>query len=126
MASLDTLCQAGICISSQLVESIGKANDISPVAQVHLRDANDNKLEVRGSISLRWKWHGGTRAHVDTFQVLRPEQFDVIIGVESIVAMDLLTLNKKNMMPMIAHEIETLCQSLPYASASISCQVEKY
>lgn len=105
---------------------MGKANDVVPVAQVHLRDANGNKLEVLGSISLHWKWVGGTQAHEDTFQVLQPKVFDVIVGVQYIVSNDLLTLNEKNMMPMIAHQKVTICQSLPYASASISCQVENY
>ena len=102
------MCQAGMCISLRLVEALGKANEVSKGTSLHLRDANNRKIEVCGSITLSWKWVGGTRTYNNEFDVVRPEQFDVIIGVRSICRLGLVTFNQDAMMPMIAHEKVTL------------------
>ena len=108
------MCQADMLISFRCVKELGKAGEISQsgTQSTVLTDANGNRIEVHGFITLYWKFLGGQRTRNDRFLVVRPDQFDVVIGVKAIARMDLVSLKDSVFVePMMAHDKVILGQS---------------
>lgn len=111
VALIDTMCQADMLISLRRVQELGKAGEISisGTQTTVLIDANRKQVEPYGFITLHWMFLGGQRARTDKFLVVRPDHFDVVIGVEAIARMNFLLMKDSVFMePMIAYSKVTL------------------
>ena len=87
------------------MERLGRQDEISHDCEPpYLKDAGGHEVVASGIISLEWKWAlRGTRFHEDKFFVFEIENLDVLFGAEFILSRDLLTVNERNMLVMIAH-----------------------
>ena len=108
VANLDTSCDIGNWISHRLVCALGKMADISPSPPTpQLSDANSNRVESCGSISLAWRvYHNGMCWHKDDFFVLLPQSdaYDVIFGGGYLLDKGCASINEGAMLPMTEHK----------------------
>ena len=93
---------------------------ISPVAASDvpcLRDVHSGDVNAYGSILLEWRLYDGTTVHESSFFVFDDSNhWDVIIGVETLVRMEIVVSNRGVLLPMMAHQKLNLGQSMPPTS----------
>ena len=108
VATLDTGCHVGNWISRKLVKRLGW-QDKNKVSQDYeppgLTDAGGHKVVACGSITLQWKWSPqGSVVNEDDFFIFQESPgVDVVFGAELLVSRDLVSVNERNMLVMIAH-----------------------
>jgi hypothetical protein len=77
-----------------------------------VQDVNGQMVRSLGIIHLSWKWKTSTPVHDVTCHVFNSERFDILFGVEYIVAEGMVTFHNTDtdvMAPLISHTKITPC-----------------
>jgi len=106
-ALLDTQCQHGNWISNRLVERLGRQEYVRQEKEtLNVQDVNGQEVHSLGTIKLSWKWNSRSRVYDADFHVFNSEHFDILFGVQYIVAKGMVTFNSGEtdvIAPLVSH-----------------------